>query len=327
MFVGAVGQSFNIAPAANGKRFAPGSAAAPSQRAQSGYARFPTLVPAFFIAAAFESAFMSVRALACLLLFLFAAPGAVIAAAPATVSLEELTWTELRDQIRGGTTTIIVPVGGTEQNGPHMALGKHNVRVKALAEKIARSLGNALVAPVVAYVPEGGVAPPTAHMRFAGTITVPDEAFEKVLEYAARSFKLHGFRDVVFLGDHGGYQKLDKAVADRLNREWAATPARAHAIEEYYRVTETDYPQALRSRGFGAQEIGTHAGLADTSLALAVDPRLVRKDRLQDGTAVANAEGVQGDPRRSSAELGQLGVDLIVTRTVEAIRRSIARQH
>src|SRR6266498_3142080 len=119
--------------------------------------------------------------------------------APDTVFLEELTWTELRDLIRSGKTTIILPTGGTEQNGPHMALGKHNVRVKALAEKIARGLGNALVAPVLAYVPEGGIAPPTGHMRFPGTITPPDEVFQKVLESAARSVGLHGFRDVVLL--------------------------------------------------------------------------------------------------------------------------------
>ena len=120
-----------------------------------------------------------------------------------------------------------------------MALGKHNVRVKALSEKIAQSLGNALVAPVDRLRARGGINPPKAHMRFPGTITVPDATFEKVLEYAARSFRLHGFRDIVFLGDHGGYQKSLKAVADRLDREWAATPVRVHAIDEYYRVTET----------------------------------------------------------------------------------------
>src|ERR1700746_2201469 len=140
--------------------------------------------------------------------------GVAAARASETVFLEELRWTELRAQIRSGKTTVIVPIGGTEQNGPHMALGKHNLRVRFLSEKIARTLGNALVAPVIAYVPEGTIEPPTAHMRFPGTITVPEEAFQKTLEYAARSFKLAGFRDIVLLGDHGGYQKGEKAVAD-----------------------------------------------------------------------------------------------------------------
>src|SRR5262249_53895909 len=96
---------------------------------------------------------------------------------PDSMFLEELTWTELRDLVASGKTTILVPIGGTEQNGPHMALGKHNRRVQVLSEKIARALGNALVAPVIAYVPEGGVNPPTEHMRFAGTITVPQDTF------------------------------------------------------------------------------------------------------------------------------------------------------
>jgi len=238
---------------------------------------------------------------------------------PDTVFLEELTWSELRDLAGSGKTTIIVPIGGTEQSGPHMTLGKHNRRVQVLSEKIARALGNALVAPVIAYVPEGQVNPPTEHMRFPGTITVPEDTFEKVLEYAARSFKLAGFRDIVFLGDHGGYQRGERAVADRLDREWAATGVRVHAIEEYYRAGQAEFARLLKSKGFRDEEVGTHAGLADTSLMLATDPRLVRADRPRSG------EGVNGDPSRSSAELGQLGVDLIVTRTVDAVRKAVAR--
>ena len=268
--------------------------------------------------------FSTLRLFACIP-FILVAAGA-LAAAPATVFVEELTWTELRDEVKSGKTTIIVPIGGTEQNGPHMTLGKHNVRVHALSAKIAQSLGNALVAPVIAYVPEGSIAPQTAHMRFPGTVTVPDATLEKVLESAARSFRLHGFRDIVFLGDHGGYQRSLKAAAERLNREWAATPVRAHATAEYYRVTETAYARALKDRGYRDEEIGTHAGLGDTSLALAVDPRLVRVDRLQSGDRLGAAEGVYGDPRRATAELGQLGVDAIVAATVDAIKRSAARR-
>src|SRR6516165_3974154 len=122
-------------------------------------------------------------------------------AAPASsVYLEDLTWPELRAEIQSGKTTILVPIGGTEQNGPQMALGKHNVRAHVLAGKIARALGNALVAPVIAYVPEGDVDHPEGHLKFPGTITVPVGAFEQTLEYAAKSFRLAGFRDIVFLG-------------------------------------------------------------------------------------------------------------------------------
>jgi creatinine amidohydrolase/Fe(II)-dependent formamide hydrolase-like protein len=255
-----------------------------------------------------------------LLCVLFAVTPAARAASPASVFIEDLTLTELRDLIATGKTTIILPIGGTEQNGPHMAIGKHNVRVKLLAGKIAAALGSALVAPVLAYVPEGRVDPPTAHMRFPGTITVPEDAFEKVIEYAARSFKQHGFRDIVFLGDHGSYQNAEAAVAQRLDREWAATPARVYAILEYYQESEHGFATLLESRGYPASEVGTHAGLADTSLMMALDPSLVRTDRLKPG------EGDNGDPSRASAALGQLGVDLIVTKTVEAIKTAVARR-
>src|ERR1043166_2532068 len=143
------------------------------------------------------------KSLSCALLIAAALSSIAQAQAPQTVFLEELTWTELRDQVQAGSTTIIVPIGGTEQNGPAMVLGKHNVRVKALSARIAAGLGHTLIAPVIAYVPEGNVHPPTAHMRFPGTITIPESVFEATLESAARGFRENGFRDIVLLGDHG----------------------------------------------------------------------------------------------------------------------------
>ena len=251
-----------------------------------------------------------------------------VGAAPAAPSVlpDELTWTELRDEIKSGKTTIIVPVGGTEQSGPHIALGKHNVRARVLAARIAASLGNALVAPVIAYVPEGAIDPPTGHMRFAGTISIPEGAFEATLEGAARSLRQAGFRDIVLIGDHGGYQKSLAKVAAKLDREWAATPVRVHAIEEYYRAGDRDFAQALRQQGFSDAEIGTHAGAADTSLSLAVDEQLVRSARLKDGSALGSVDGVYGDPRRASAAAGRAGIDLIVARTRDAIQREVARR-
>jgi creatinine amidohydrolase/Fe(II)-dependent formamide hydrolase-like protein len=241
------------------------------------------------------------------------------AQAPATVFLEELTSPELSAQIRAGKSTLIVPIGGTEQNGPHMALGKHNVRAKALAEKIAIALGNALVAPVIAYVPES-----TGHMRYPGTITVPGDTYRKVLESAARSFKLAGFRDIVLLGDSGDYQKDNQSVAQQLDREWAASNVRVHAVRDYYRVPTVWFAETLKSRGYSEAEIGIHAGLADTSLMLAIDPRLVRGDLMQPAPGQKGLSGVTGDPRRASAELGKLAVDAIVTQTVAAIRAAVA---
>jgi creatinine amidohydrolase len=242
------------------------------------------------------------------------------AAAPLTPFIEELTWTELRDRVRAGTTTVLVPIGGTEQNGPHMVLGKHNARVRVLAGRIAQRLGDAVVAPVMSYVPEGAITPPAAHMRFTGTLSIPDAVFEAVLESTARSLRQHGFRDVVFLGDHGGYQKSEERVAAKLNREWAAQPVRVHALVDYYRASQDIVAGALKARGFKADEIGTHAGLADTSLALAVDPALVRQELLGRGPKFGPHDGVYGDPSRATAELGQPAAVAIVEQSAAQIR-------
>ncbi len=263
------------------------------------------------------------RILLVLCCLLVGAGAAYAAAGSSSLYLEELTWPELRADIVAGKTTILVPIGGTEQNGPHMALGKHNVRVKVLAGKIAAALGDALVAPVIAYVPEGDVNHPEGHLKFPGTITIPTAAFETTLEYAAKSFKLAGFRNIVFLGDHGGYQRDDEAVAQRLDREWAATPVRAYALTEYYHASETEFGQLLKSKGYSEAEIGVHAGLLDTSLMMATDPDLVRSALLGD---TKPGDGTRGDPRHASAALGQLGVDLIVERTVAAIRTATAHR-
>ena len=259
------------------------------------------------------------------------------AAAPSTqIYLESMTSPEVRDAVKAGTTTIIIPIGGTEQNGPHMTLGKHNVRVHALAGRIAAELKNTLVAPVLAYVPEGSISPPAAHMKFAGTISISDEAFKSLLDSAARSFSQHGFTDIVFIGDHGSYQSQLAAVADGLNKRWKGTaasstgaPLRAHFIADYYRTSVAPYTTILRAKGLTDSQIGLHVGSADTSLMLAVDPDQVRINRINDAAEArygGPVNGVSGDPRAATAALGQLGVDAMVAASVSEIRKALAQR-
>ena len=238
--------------------------------------------------------------------------------------IEEMSTKEVSAALKAGKTTIIIPVGGTEQSGPHMAIGKHNTRAKALAGQIATSLGNALVAPVMAYVPEGDINPPTEHMVFAGTVSIPEDVFRNVLIGAARSFKQHGFTDIVLLGDHGGYQKSLATVALQFNREAAKSLSRVHYIPEYYRVTQTEYASALKSKGLTVAEIGTHAGSADTSLMMAIDGSMVYQDRFGDAASAGWRGGTLGDPRASSIKTGQLGIDIVVTATVAAIKKAVS---
>lgn len=248
----------------------------------------------------------------------------LLAQVPNTVFLEELTWTEVRDALRAGKTTVIIPTGGTEQNGPHMVLGKHNFLVKYKAGEIARRLGDTLVAPVMAYVPEGDVDPPTSHMRFSGTITTPQDVFAKVLEYAARSFKQHGFRDIALLGDSGGNQAAQKLVAEALNKEWASTPVRVHHLTDYYPGPGDDW---LKQQGETDENVGSHASIHDTASLLFLNPSMIRRDKLALGKA-GDASGVVGNPARSTVEYGRRIVEMQIdaaTRQIRALRESSRR--
>ena len=235
------------------------------------------------------------------------------------------TWTEIDRAVQAGVDTIIIPVGGTEQSGPYMAVGKHNVRAQVLADEIARQAGHTLVAPVVAYVPEGSTDPRTSHMRFAGTISVPAAVFEGLLRGAAESFRVQGFRKIILLGDHGGYQASMAHVAQDLNKRWKGQAA-VLDLRDYYEVIPHQYADVLKAQGHAA-EVGLHAELSDTSLMLAVDPSLVRQEALRTAPKPGAADGVYGgDPRQATAALGRIGTEMQIRTAVTALQ-SFNRSH
>ena len=158
-----------------------------------------------------------------------------------TVFMEDMTWMEVRDAMKAGKDTAIVATVGIEQNGPYLAAGKHNIILRLTTEAIARKLGDALVAPIVGFVPEGDIDPPTEHMRYPSTVGVTESTFRALLTDICAGLRAHGFRRIVLIGDSGGNQAGMKAVADDLNAKWAGGKARVHYIKEYY-----DYPEVAR---------------------------------------------------------------------------------
>jgi creatinine amidohydrolase/Fe(II)-dependent formamide hydrolase-like protein len=257
----------------------------------------------------------------------------VVAFAQKSVYLEELTTAEVAAMVKNAPSVVIIPVGGTEQNGPHMAIGKHNVRVKVLAGRIAQQLTAlslpTIVAPVVSYVPEGSINPPTEHMKWAGTVSISEDAFKSMLLSAARSFKQHGFTDIVILGDSGNYQSLLAQVATAYNKEAAKdaknAPSRMHFIGEYYQASQSSYIAALKAKGLSDAEIGTHAGSADTSLLMAIEPVMVRTDKFAEAARNGRAGGTLGDPRAATAALGQIAADAMVKISALAIQKAILK--
>jgi len=226
-----------------------------------------------------------------------------------SVFLEELTWTEVKAFIDNGGKTIIIPTGGTEQNGPHMVLGKHNFRVEYMAGKIAHELGDAIVAPMIAYVPEGNINPADDWMIYPGTISLPEEHFIKLLEYTCRSLKQHGFIDILLIGDSGGNQNGMKIVSERLNDEWKDSDTRVHFVSDYYEKPYNQVTDSLISSGISQDELGFHGGVIDVSFLLAVDSSLIRIDKLSNNDWSSDKKskmGFSGDLSKVDIEIGKL---------------------
>ncbi|HEX3146903.1 MAG TPA: creatininase family protein [Gemmataceae bacterium] len=240
-----------------------------------------------------------------------------------SVFIEELTWMEVRDAMKVGKTTVIVATGGVEQNGPYLATGKHNYVLKATTEAIARKLGNALVAPIVPFVPEGDIDPPTEHMKYPGTISLTEDTYQRLLIDICSCFKTHGFENVVLIGDSGGNQDGMEAVAAKLKVKWAGSKTRIFYIAEYY-----DHPNIdrwLARQGVKEKSEGLHDSFAMTAQMMVVDPTTVRmKQRIAaDKFRINNIELA---PVEKTIELGKKIVDLRAETTVKAIRTAISKK-
>ena len=242
---------------------------------------------------------------------------------PNTVWLEEMTWMDVRDAMKAGKTTAIIPTGGFEPNGPWLALGKHNYVLRTNCESIARRLENALCAPIIAFVPEGTIDPPSGHMTTRGTISLRDETFRALLTDVIHSLKVHGFKNIILIGDSGGNQGGQRAVADSLTAIWQGDPVVAH-VQEYY-----DYAGVAKYMETHGLVSGKSDALHDdpviTLNMFVTDPRSVRwEERVKAGKATI--DGVSIADRKKDLELARQIVEFRTTTTVDAIKKSIANK-
>ena len=238
---------------------------------------------------------------------------------------------EVRDAIKAGKTTVIVGTGGIEPNGPYVALGKHNYVLQATTEAIARQLGNALVAPIIKFVPEGSITPPTGHMQYPGTISLREETFEALLTDVCSSLKQHGFTDIVLIGDHGANQRGMRAVAERLNKQWGG-PRSVHFIPEYYAqdMWSYDYLKTLGVHQRPDVRSEARAGIHDDyhyeAIMATVDPQTIRTEqRLAAGLYSIN--GFDMSPPSQTVVNGKKLVEYRANLTVAAIRKVLATKH
>ncbi|MHB1195174.1 MAG: creatininase family protein [Longimicrobiales bacterium] len=219
-----------------------------------------------------------------------------------SVWLEELTWLEVRDLLRSGHRTVLIASGGIEQNGPYLALGKHSIILRATMEALARELGDALVAPIISFVPEGDIEPPSSHMRYPGSVSVTQETFRALLTDIARSMKAHGFEHVILVGDSGGNQAGMAAVAAALSEEWKGSGTDIAFIPEYY-----DNPRWnawIADQGIHEELEGLHDDVRHSSLMMLVDTAYVRTGpRIEAG--VFHINGVELAPVERTLDLAR----------------------
>ena len=250
------------------------------------------------------------------------ATGGFSSSADPSLLMEEMTTTEVRDAIRMGKTTVLILNGSTEASGQHLALGKHVYRARYLGERIARELGNALVAPVMPF------APTTDETRFPGTINLSPATFSRVNIQVAGSMMKAGFKYIILMGDHAGNQAPLKALAPKLDAKYCSQGVRVFYSSDAYTKSDREIEAYLTEHGFPPSR---HAGVADTSELWAVNAKYVRPDKIVVGGPVPSAgsplalgtAGVEGDPRRSSQELGRIFMEWKVKNAVAEIRKLI----
>ncbi len=240
-----------------------------------------------------------------------------------TVMMQDMTWQEIAADVRDGYTTVIVPTGGTEQNGPHIVTGKHNYILERTAPAIAGELGHTLVAPILPYVPEGNISPPAGHMKFPGTFSLRPETFASVLEDTAGSLRQHGFKLICFVGEHGASQPVQEEVAKKLSAKWKDEGVKVIQVNEYYdghngqlAWIEKENPK------INPQDVEAHGGLADTSEMLAAHPEGVReKLRAAFTPQDYNTLGADGSAMDASTEYGKKFLELKIEGAVRQIER------
>jgi creatinine amidohydrolase/Fe(II)-dependent formamide hydrolase-like protein len=241
---------------------------------------------------------------------------------PNTVWLEEMTWMDVRDALKAGKTTVIIPTGGMEPNGPYLVTGKHNYVLQSNCEAIARKLGNALCAPIVKFVPEGNHEPASGHMRSPGTISMRQETYKALLTDIVVSLKVHGFKNIILIGDSGGNQNGQRQVADSLTTIWKGEPVVAH-VQEYYDYNKVAGQMKDRIAETGAENL--HDDPIITLNMFITDPKSVRyEERRKAGKATINGFSIAD--RNTDLKLAKEIVDFRATVTVEAINKAIANK-
>ena len=254
-----------------------------------------------------------------LVLLIQAAPS--LAQSQPLVEFEMMTWPEVKAALEAGKTTALVYTGGTEQRGPQNVNGGHNLMARETVKAIAQKLGNAIAMPVLPYTPNNASA------ALPGTIGLTPELLGAILERIGEQTITNGFKNVVLMGDHGGGQpNVYRDTAKKLDDKYAPQGIHVFYCDDVYTKRMADFDAYLKSQNLPA---GGHATIGDTSemLFLGGDKGWVRKDEIKNAVRPEQGQpgnGVSGDGRASSAELGKRVFDMKVEYAVRQIQQLLA---
>ena len=249
------------------------------------------------------------------------------------VEFEMMTWPEVKQAMADGKTTALFYTGGTEQRGPQNVNGGHNLMGKATVKAIALKLGNAIAMPVLPYTPNNASA------TLPGTIGLTPDILAAILERISEQAITTGFKNVILMGDHGGGQpNVYRDVAKKLDDKYAAQGIHVYYCDDVYTKAQADFDKWLVDNGYPKS---SHAGIPDTSEMLYLGgDAWVRKDLIKtalgdpvqepgtprDPNAQRVNNGISGDGRRSSAELGKRAFDMKIDYAVKQIRSLVGGQ-
>jgi creatinine amidohydrolase/Fe(II)-dependent formamide hydrolase-like protein len=244
-----------------------------------------------------------------------------------SVWISKLTWMEVRDAVAGGTTTVIVPVGAVDANGPFLVTNKHEVTLGQVCEGVAKALGKTLCAPILDYSRQGGIDPPSGQMRYAGVISLRAETFAMVIDDIASSLRQHGFTDIFFITDKGTNEPDLRAIAKTLNDRWRSVGATVYYLDEQYtrreRLDELFLKDSLKI--VEPKNDGYHDNIVQTSLLLLADPANVRyEQRAKAGLLSINGINIQS--QQWVREVGQKLLDWRIRNSATAIKARMAQK-
>ncbi len=205
--------------------------------------------------------------------------------------LAEMTWPEVAKAVAAGATTIILPLGSNEQHGPHLPLGTDTILVEALANRLATSLPEALVAPPLP------IGCSDEHAGFPGLLSLDAGTLASVIVDCARRLVAWGVERLILLSGHGGNGRALTLAVERLRRE--LPELRVWVPDDLQLNAEAILAEARRD-GISHDAFGLHAGEGETSEMLCLRPDLVRLERA--------APGFTGDMRSVLPKLREAGL-------------------